>query len=200
MTSPGTITPTQGTSFLVIDAGSGVLSITLLVDGQDIGDWGDDVASLPASGLISAPGPWMTGTHSWEITATDNVGNQADVTGSFAVAKPSPPPVATKPLPRGVFAAAYFSPFQQRPARMALWVSDALVGLHWTHWGQAIATATGRETRHGYPKYRYTSRPAQVQLSQIKVCGGRRVYTHVRYRIVGQRWTTGHRNGCRLVA
>ena len=171
------ITPTQGASFLVTDAGSGVSSIALLVDGQDIGDWGDDVASLPASGLISAPGPWMTGTHSWEITATDNVGNQADVTGSFAVAKPSPPPVATKPLPRGVFAAAYFSPFQQRPARMALWVSDALVGLHWTHWGQAIATATDARLDTDTPNI--ATRPVRRKFSSPRSrCVGAGVSTH----------------------
>lgn len=96
-----------------------------------------------------------------------------------------------------VFAAGY-GPFAQRPYTLALWASDALIDLRWQSWGNAVAIASGRETSHSGG--RYQSHPAQVQLSQIQLCGGRQVYTHVRYRAGGGTWVSGRRNGCRLSA
>jgi hypothetical protein len=189
MTSPSRITPAQGASFRVTDSGSGVSSITLLVDGRDIGDWGGNNASLPTGGLISAPGPWMTGTHSWEIHAIDNAGNQANVHGLVTVAWPAPP------LPAGVFVGAVYG-FSRHPAALTLSVSRVFVNLRWSGWGSRVANASGTERVRSTGRWR--SYQAQVQLSNVQVCGGRRVYTYVRYRIRGRPWVTGHRGGCRL--
>ena len=218
MISPNQISPSQAISFDVSDAGSGVAEISLIVDGQEVVGYGNSLVTGYATSLPPANGqfsyspqssysePWTVGSHTWEIQATDNVGNSTDVSGTFVVANPSPPappspPPCGKPkpaIPSGVFAAGFFSPFAHRPSTLALWVSDALIHLQWTGWGGQVAIGVGRETTHSHGHY--TSHPAKVQLSNIAVCGGRRVYTHVRYHVLGHRWTTGHRNGCRLSA
>lgn len=88
LTSPGTIRPSQSISFSATDAESGVASLSLLVDGQDVADLSGN--SLPPNGSFSYAGPWSVGRHTWEIQASDNVGNQADVKGSFVAANPPP--------------------------------------------------------------------------------------------------------------
>jgi hypothetical protein len=189
MTSPGTITPSQGASFQVTDSGSGVSSATLLVDGLDVGDWGGSNAAFPVGGVISAPGPWMTGTNSWEIYATDNAGNQADVKGHFTVA------VAPPPLPAGVFVGGLHG-FSHHPATLTLSVSRMFVNLRWSGWASPVANGNGTERVRSAGPWRSYS--AQVQLSRVQVCGGRRVYTRARYRIPGRKWASAHRVGCRL--
>jgi hypothetical protein len=200
MTSAQTVRPWQAVSFSVIDSGSGLASFQVIIDGQNAGEY-DSFTGLPANGQISFSnyyGEWNLGTHNWEIIATDAVGNKADVRGSFIAANPPPPTPPPPPIPAGVYAAGMFNPFAHRPGTLWLWASDALINLRWVNWGRPTTSSSGRETSH--VRGRYTSRPAQVQLSQIQVCKRRRVYTHVRYRIVGQRWKTGHynRNTCRL--
>ena len=92
MTSHRTIAPSQSISFSVTDAESGVATISLFVDGQDVEDFGGDSRNaLPANGEFSYPGPWALGRHSWKIQATDNVGNQGTVSGTFVASKPRAP-------------------------------------------------------------------------------------------------------------
>ena len=102
MTSPGTITPSQSVSFSIVDSGSGVASASVYIDGQDVADFGAYTGNpLPPNGIIGfAPdyGSWNLGSHSWEVQATDNVGNAADVTGGFLVANPPPPPKPPAPI------------------------------------------------------------------------------------------------------
>jgi hypothetical protein len=98
MTSGQQITPNQPVSFAVADSESGVYSISLSVDGQDVADYGGTDADegfgppVPANGRFSysSVGPWGYGTHDWRITAVGNVGNQANVSGTFFVGL-SPP-------------------------------------------------------------------------------------------------------------
>ncbi len=195
MTSPSRITSSQAVSFVVSDAESGVASVTVSIDGVEVDSF-DSYDRLPPNGQFSDPGPWDVGPHSWAIQATDNAGNESTVTGGFTAANPTPP---SKPkLPGGVFAAGHGT-FQHHPSRLWLWVSDSLYNLRWANWSGAATTGYGRESRHNRGHWWWVS--VQVQLSQVQVCGGRRVYTHVRYRVKSQkRWTTGHRYGCRIYA
>jgi flagellar hook capping protein FlgD len=104
MTSPDQIGPSQAVSFAVSDAESGVAGISLTVDGQDVVDYGNSAdgwygygSAVPADGQFSYSGPWSLGTHTWEIVATDNVGNTTDESGSFVVANPSRPLAPSSP-------------------------------------------------------------------------------------------------------
>ena len=96
MTSPATVTPTQAVSFRVSDTGSGTAGASAYIDG-------DLVASeLSGNGtftLVPQWGSWSLGSHSWEIQASDNVGNSSDVKGSFTAANPSPPSPPPPPPP-----------------------------------------------------------------------------------------------------
>ena len=87
MTSPRTIRLQQSVSFSVADAESGVASISVLIDGHGGG------YSVPPNGEFSYPGPWNVGGHTWQIQATDNVGNPRTVSGRFVAANP-PAPIA----------------------------------------------------------------------------------------------------------
>ncbi|MGO9753853.1 MAG: hypothetical protein ACLP8S_19880 [Solirubrobacteraceae bacterium] len=95
-----------------------------------------------------------------------------------------------------VFAGGYEA-FSEWPGTLLLWAVGGLIDLHWNGWGNAVARASGRESMNSgggvfvFPR-------AQVQLSDIQMCGGRRVYTGVKYRLDRQQWITGVRNGCRL--
>ena len=92
MTSSRTIRPWQSISFSVTDAESGVASISLVVDGQDVEDFGPGSGNpLPATGEFSYPGPWARGRHSWKIQATDNAGNQETASGTFVASNPPAP-------------------------------------------------------------------------------------------------------------
>jgi FlgD Ig-like domain len=95
MTSPSTIRPSQSISFSVTDALSGVASISLLVDGQDVEDFGGSSGNQAPNGAFSDPGPWSVGRHTWEIQAADNVGNESDLSGTFEVANPRRPRVTS---------------------------------------------------------------------------------------------------------
>jgi hypothetical protein len=99
MTSPATISPSQSVSFAVADAGSGVATISVAIDGQDVADYGTYDDSLPANGTLTispdqtyAQSPWSLGAHYWAIVATDHAGNQANVSGSFFVGISPPSP------------------------------------------------------------------------------------------------------------
>ena len=191
--TPTSITSTATVAFRVIDAGSGVDPDTVRITAD-----GANVAAMPdATGRINVTpdgGTWDPGTHTFTVLAGDTLGNRAVFTGRVSVSKPSPP-ATPKPKPKPLLRGAYVRTmcgYTQRPRTLCLWASDSSFGLRWTHWGAGTATATGRISHHGYPTYRYWSRPAQVQLSRIRVCGRRRVYTHVRWRERGQRhWRTG---------
>jgi hypothetical protein len=76
-----------------------------------------------------------------------------------------------------------------RPKVLHLWASDAYIKLRWHAWGSAKATARGKYSTHPGGDYRYIR--GRVQLSRIRLCGGDRVYTHVRYTTFGH-WHTGH--------
>jgi hypothetical protein len=158
MTSPGTIRPSQSISFSVTDADSGVGSISLLVDGQDIEDFGGYSGnSVPANGSFSYAGPWSLGRHSWQIEDSDNVGNQSDVRGSFSVA--NPPHATRMPVLTGVS-----GPLQVRPYIVDLTADGSqLLGgvtgrhphentpgkpfgrLHWITWNSSEGRASGAE-------------------------------------------------------
>jgi len=103
--SPATIRPSQSATFYTADAGSGVSSVSAIIDGQDVGDFGSDGTDggmfdpLPPNGQMSFRAPssgWSSGPHTWEIVATDRVGNRANVTGAFAVSTVHPTPSGGK--------------------------------------------------------------------------------------------------------
>jgi hypothetical protein len=101
MTSPQTIRPQQSVSFLVADAESGVASISLLIDGQDVDDLGGYSGTpLVTNDAFSSPGPWSLGNHTWQIQTTDNVGNQATVKGKFVASNAPPPAPKPRPAPK----------------------------------------------------------------------------------------------------
>lgn len=164
MTSPGTIRPSQSISFSVTDAESGVASVSLFVDGQDVEDLGGYSGNpLPQNGSFSYPGPWSLGRHTWEIEAPDNVGNEAHITGSFTAANPpqatSMPHATRMPIRTGLT-----GPLQVRPYIVVLSVDGSgLLGgfsgrhptestrgkpfgrLHWTTWNSTEGRASGAE-------------------------------------------------------
>jgi hypothetical protein len=93
--TPPVITPVSSTTRtpsgeLVIgvhDALSGLGNAALSVDGvevQSLTSGGSQFVYAPADG-------WSPGKHQWNVTATDNVGNTADSSGTFAVGTFTPP-------------------------------------------------------------------------------------------------------------
>jgi hypothetical protein len=90
-----------------------------------------------------------------------------------------------------------FNSGRPHPSTLSLWASDALVKLRWSHWGSRVATATGKVSFH--EQGRYTFSPARAVASRIRVRGGRRVYTRLRYRAFG-RWQQAHFDDCRFSA
>jgi hypothetical protein len=171
MTSPATISPSQSVSFAVADAGSGVASISVDIDGQDVADYGTYEDALPANGTVTISpdqtdeeAPWSLGEHSWAIVATDNAGNAANITGAFTVQNPSPtvhtPPVTQPTVRIPVVPTFDGAPYDGRglarkPAQIVytgdgtgVW-AGARAGkrrygpLRWTTWTATQAVATG---------------------------------------------------------
>lgn len=90
MISPASIAPSQSVAFQVTDAGSGVASFSVSIDGQVARTYGGFGNPLPPNGQVSfyKSEGWTTGTHHWEIVAKDNVNNQSITTGTFTVVAP----------------------------------------------------------------------------------------------------------------
>jgi hypothetical protein len=88
--------------------------------------------------------------------------------------------------------------FAAHPKEMGLG-SDGrttLISLSWRHWGDASATAHGRERGNSAPAGApptYSYAPAAVTISHLTRCDGRRAYTTVR--IVAEGLTSTYR-GC----
>ena len=168
MTSPQTIRPQQSVSFSVVDAESGVASISLLIDGQDVDAFGDYYDPLPTNGALSAPGPWSLGSHTWQIQTTDKVGNQATANGKFVASNapppapkpepaPKPQPKPTPMLPTGAGSVQY-RPYVVTVSGDGSWYFGGSTGhqlvarrrspsdlgrLHWTQYGATSARGTG---------------------------------------------------------
>lgn len=170
MTSPATISPSQSVSFAVTDAGSGVASISVAIDGQDVADYGTDGDALPGNGSITispdqtyTQAPWSLGEHSWAIVATDNAGNTGNITGTFNAQNPSPvdttPPVKTPTVRIPVVPTFDGAPYKgrglaRRPAQIVytgdgtgFWAGPRAGRrygpLRWTKWTATQAVATG---------------------------------------------------------
>jgi hypothetical protein len=89
MTSPTTIEPTQSVAFQVTDPTCGVASATVTVDGEEIGTYHEGAAEnpLPSNGtLVFKPHTSLkVGKYSWNVKATDKVGNVTTKSGTFSV-------------------------------------------------------------------------------------------------------------------
>ncbi|MGO9794100.1 MAG: FlgD immunoglobulin-like domain containing protein [Solirubrobacteraceae bacterium] len=182
MTSPATIRLSQAASFGVVDQESGVASISLTIDGQDVDDFGGDSGNpLPANGVFSYPGPWSFGQHTWQIQATDNAGNQATVSGQFDATapiyincEPNSSPVA-------------FPAFQPRQHPSSCNITGEpedeanFIGLRkasWSNWGTGATTASGIALNNHPGMGGPASYSLLVRLYRIRVgCAGREYYT-----------------------
>jgi hypothetical protein len=85
--SSTTRTPSGELVISVHDALSGLANATLSVDGievQSLASGGSQFVYVPADG-------WSPGKHQWNVTATDNVGNTSDSSGTFTAGAFAPP-------------------------------------------------------------------------------------------------------------
>lgn len=98
---------------------------------------------------------------------------------------------------RPVFIGDMFHYHTQHPKTLGLWASDGLVKLRWSGWGTRTARATGKVTTHAEGVYHYS--PARAIASDIGVCGGRVIYTRLRYKAFG-RWHDALLDDCRFSA
>lgn len=142
MISPATISPSQAVTFSLSDGASGVQNASLLIDGQEVADYGEYGGDhVPSTFSYRDDGyDWTLGKHTWQIKSRDNAGNKGQPGGTFSVATPPPPP----PPPRCVVPRVQGLTVAGAKHRLA--VNHCAVGrLYWTrnrhvHRGRVIAT------------------------------------------------------------
>jgi hypothetical protein len=99
---------------------------------------------------------------------------------------------------RSVYIGDQFRSHLQHPRVLSLWASDAISQLRWSGWGTASASASGRISTHFQGKYTY--KPSRVVVSRVRFCGGRLMYTRLRYIGLDGRWAHARRYGCSFSA
>jgi hypothetical protein len=182
MSSPATITPNQSPSFHIADSGSGLASATITVDGQETDFGADSWNPLPTDGQFVPGFAESLGIHNWSITATDNVGNVANASGSFAVANPTPTTsLPHTAAPRTFVEQVGFRRWLQHPRTLRFSVDGDLVAHHlrWTHWGALQTRARGVFAFRNYPSNRRTKVKGTMTLGGRVRCRGAQYYTRI---------------------